>query len=97
MGGQNFSYEDIFGGGGGFADIFSEIFGVVSADLVDSAVEAAEVVQICVGVKIYNVMKLDFLDAVHGVKTKKSVQLPYIVLRVTGQVLQIEGDNMLNM
>ena len=27
MGGQNFSYEDIFGGGGGFADIFSEIFG----------------------------------------------------------------------
>jgi molecular chaperone DnaJ len=67
MGGQNFSYEDIFGGGGGgFADIFSEIFGGGFGGGGGGGRSSLRR-----GQDLRYRIKLDFLEAVHGVKDKE--------------------------
>ncbi len=71
MGGQNFSYEDIFGGGGGFADIFSEIFGGGFGGFGGFGGGGGGRPNLRRGENLQYRMKLDFLGAVHGVKDKK--------------------------
>lgn len=72
MGGQNFSYEDIFGGGGGFADIFSEIFGGGFGGFGGfGGGGGGGRPNLRRGENLQYRMKLDFLDAVHGVKDKE--------------------------
>jgi len=71
MGGQNFSYEDIFGGGGGgFADIFSEIFGGGFGGFGGGGGGGGRS-SLRRGQDLRYRMKLDFLEAVHGVKDKE--------------------------
>ena len=70
MGGQNFSYEDIFGGGGGgFADIFSEIFGGGFGGFGGGGGGGRSSLRR--GQDLRYRIKLEFLEAVHGVKDKE--------------------------
>ena len=74
--GQGFSYEDIFGGGGGFADIFSEFFGGGFGGFGGGGGGGGRSLRR--GENLQYRLKLDFLDAVHGVKDKE-IKVPRAV------------------
>lgn len=71
MGGQGFSYEDIFGQGGGFADIFSEIFGGGFGGFGGGFGGGGGRPNLRRGENLQYRMKIGFLEAVHGIQNKE--------------------------
>ena len=72
LGGQNFSYEDIFGHGGGFADIFSEIFGGGFGGFGGfGGGGGGGRPNVRRGENLQYRLRLAFLDAAHGVQNKE--------------------------